>query len=437
MNNGYDYQDFAIIGDALSTLSTWSYNLNRTDSLEAIAAKKALERISEVAMRSHCEPDAQREPVKWQARWPLYGTAKATHTTWHDYDTEAAARNAAAGDGEVRALYTTPPIDPAPSPSGPVAFGWWNTRYHTFQKNLLPSEDSQRTRHLIESGELLPVYTGQPSGPVGEARVMLALDWKPEDADEPNVLWCPPWPYRIDASGDRVVMTFADESFEIFPTVEAAKAAADADARAWFANITTPPPPPQGEAIPRGVVKVGEDITVHAAGEASPAAEGREDAIPAEFAQLGTFYGADTLAGLLRQMEGHIEKLQDAARRNVKPWEDTFPPTLLPRYLRENGLPPERPPATVVIHTATPAEAAREGEAKDAELLDALRENCWDLRCFAYPDSGEDKDVGWRVVSFHMAEPRERVVAEVYTDEPRAAIRAALASKDDSAGGGR
>lgn len=28
-----------------------------------------------------------------------------------------------------------------------------------------------------------------------------------------------------------------------------------------------------------------------------------------------------------------MAQLQDAAKRNVKPWEDTFPPTLLPAYI--------------------------------------------------------------------------------------------------------
>lgn len=40
------------------------------------------------------------------------------------------------------------------------------------------------------------------------------------------------------------------------------------------------------------------------------------------------FYQVHDYPGLVDAMEDHIAKLIDAARRNVKPWEDTFPPTL-------------------------------------------------------------------------------------------------------------
>lgn len=53
--------------------------------------------------------------------------------------------------------------------------------------------------------------------------------------------------------------------------------------------------------------------------------------------QLARFYQVGSVPALLAAMAEHIEKLQDSARRNVKPWEDTFPPTLLPKYLRDAG----------------------------------------------------------------------------------------------------
>lgn len=53
---------------------------------------------------------------------------------------------------------------------------------------------------------------------------------------------------------------------------------------------------------------------------------------------LCRFYGVDSWEALVAAQEEHVLKLQDAARRNVKPWEDTFPPTLLPKYLRDSGL---------------------------------------------------------------------------------------------------
>jgi hypothetical protein len=64
----------------------------------------------------------------------------------------------------------------------------------------------------------------------------------------------------------------------------------------------------------------------------------------------------------------------------------------------------------------------------DTLLLDALREQSWDLRCFDRPTGGDDADIGWRVVGHWQAEPHERTVAEVYVDDPRAALRAALSS---------
>jgi hypothetical protein len=67
---------------------------------------------------------------------------------------------------------------------------------------------------------------------------------------------------------------------------------------------------------------------------------------------LAKFYDVDNVPALIAAQSEHIEKLQDAARRNVKPWEDTFPPTLLPKYLRDNGLPDPVPPTVVVVQTA-------------------------------------------------------------------------------------
>lgn len=70
-------------------------------------------------------------------------------------------------------------------------------------------------------------------------------------------------------------------------------------------------------------------------------------------------------------------------------------------------------------------EEARE----DAKLFDALRDESWDLRCFDVPTGGDDADIGWRVIGHWQAAPHERTVAEIYHDDPRAAIRAALAAE--------
>lgn len=48
---------------------------------------------------------------------------------------------------------------------------------------------------------------------------------------------------------------------------------------------------------------------------------------------LCEFYEVANWPDLVRELVKHIEQLQDSAKRNVKPWEDTFPATLLPAYI--------------------------------------------------------------------------------------------------------
>lgn len=58
--------------------------------------------------------------------------------------------------------------------------------------------------------------------------------------------------------------------------------------------------------------------------------------------ELCKFYEAEDCQSLVKELVGHVAQLQDAAKRNVKPWEDTFPPTLLPAYIaRINAEHPE------------------------------------------------------------------------------------------------
>lgn len=47
------------------------------------------------------------------------------------------------------------------------------------------------------------------------------------------------------------------------------------------------------------------------------------------------FYQVSDYPSLTRELVDHVTQLQDAARRNVKPWEDTMPPTLLPAYIAQ------------------------------------------------------------------------------------------------------
>jgi hypothetical protein len=66
---------------------------------------------------------------------------------------------------------------------------------------------------------------------------------------------------------------------------------------------------------------------------------------------------------------------------------------------------------------------------EDGARLDWLAREYWRLDPFDMPTGGGDADVGWRVVQYHGDAPRERTVAEVYTDDPRAAIDAAIAAE--------
>ncbi|WP_312066061.1 hypothetical protein [Brevundimonas sp.] len=75
--------------------------------------------------------------------------------------------------------------------------------------------------------------------------------------------------------------------------------------------------------------------------------------------------------------------------------------------------------------TAISGSAAPEAE----KLFDAIRTESWDLRCFGIPTAGgDDWDIGWRVVGHWQAEPCERTVAEVFSDDPAEAVRQALAA---------
>ena len=63
---------------------------------------------------------------------------------------------------------------------------------------------------------------------------------------------------------------------------------------------------------------------------------------------LCEFYEAEDFPSLVRELVGHVAQLQEAAKRNVKPWEDTFPPTLLPAYIARINA---EQPAPVADHT--------------------------------------------------------------------------------------
>lgn len=80
--------------------------------------------------------------------------------------------------------------------------------------------------------------------------------------------------------------------------------------------------PPAQWAIDEGRVK--NLITLYRTAQPAPV-------VPNEM--LCEFYEVDSWPDLVRELVKHVEQLQDSAKRNVKPWEDTFPETLLPAYI--------------------------------------------------------------------------------------------------------
>lgn len=70
-------------------------------------------------------------------------------------------------------------------------------------------------------------------------------------------------------------------------------------------------------------------------GKHAPEIRAALEAAQSPDATLLRFYSVSTYPELVVAMEDHVLKLIDTCKRNVKPWEDTFPPTLLPKFERE------------------------------------------------------------------------------------------------------
>lgn len=83
-------------------------------------------------------------------------------------------------------------------------------------------------------------------------------------------------------------------------------------------------------------------------------------------------------------------------------------------WLREVAI--ERSSVGARLRTSAPAAAA--------EALAWLEAECADLRCIALPTGGGDADVGWDVVTHHMARPTERIVGHGST--PLSAVKDAM-----------
>jgi len=106
---------------------------------------------------------------------------------------------------------------------------------------------------------------------------------------------------------------FSDEEvWEQYQEMSGCQQAAFRAKLCWAAMLAAAPAPPKAD-IDRAVAERG--------------------ASPAPDPVLCKFYDVEDWAGLVRELVGHVAQLQDSAKRNVKPWEDTFPPTLLPAYI--------------------------------------------------------------------------------------------------------
>lgn len=102
---------------------------------------------------------------------------------------------------------------------------------------------------------------------------------------------------------------------------------------------------------------------------------------------LAKFYQVDNVADLIEEMEAHILKLIDTHRRNVKPWEDTFPPTLMPKHIREQGYILNKD-ALALAQKWQDKAADSWGEDKD----DAARQACCDeLRALVDPGAAHQQ----------------------------------------------
>lgn len=119
---------------------------------------------------------------------------------------------------------------------------------------------------------------------------------------------------------------------------------------------------------------------------------------------LCKFYDVTDWPGLVRELVGHVAQLQESAKRNVKPWEDTFPPTLLPAYIeRVNAANAADQPQDVPLEWGAPKtvrQLIRQLETLDQDLrpLSMLR-----VPASVFEDGKE------RVRATHLSFSHERV----------------------------
>jgi hypothetical protein len=77
--------------------------------------------------------------------------------------------------------------------------------------------------------------------------------------------------------------------------------------------------------------------------------------------------------------------------------------------------------------------AEREALVLDKKRLDLVANEYLTIESFSMPTpGGDDADVGWRALQHYEREPKPRIIAEVFKDDPRAAIDAAILALLDS-----
>lgn len=149
-------------------------------------------------------------------------------------------------------------------------------------------------------------------------------------------------------------------------------------------------------------------------------AVGEEPPEPADSKDAG-----EPVAWVRRHPDGALtaEFLEDAVIEPMRKKSGAW----VPLYLRPQA-------AELAALKADMARQATEIEAlwKDADRLSAIQENSWALIPFEMPTGQGDADVGWRVVGYYMAVPREREIGIAHVDDPRSAIDAAMQTKEAS-----
>jgi hypothetical protein len=119
-----------------------------------------------------------------------------------------------------------------------------------------------------------------------------------------------------------------------------------------------------------------------------------------------------------------IAEAREIAERKIYLWEnhDKF------RDSEQLGEPDTVKMTRVLLQLL--ARHAGDGE-RDGRRLDELAKRSWGLVPFDIPTGAGDADVGWRVIEYHMSKPHERTVGEVFRDDPRSAIDAAMKGTGD------